>query len=283
MNASTPIRTARLLAASLLLVSLRRHALTGDETGGQPIQLFNGKDLTNFYTWLAPSGREDPDHVFSVIDQVDGAPAIRISGQRLGALVTEKEFENYRLVAEFRWGLATWGGRKNGARDSGVLVHCQGPDGSTGKDGKGPWMTSVEAQIIEGGVGDFILVPGYGADGVQRQPSLTVTAGKDRDGENVYDPKAEPREFKSARINWYGRDPDWKDVLGFRGKDDVESPSGQWTRYEVVCDGDSLTYLVNGKLVNAGTRSSLTRGKIMFQSELSEIYFRKIEITPLKR
>ena len=46
----------------------------------KPILLFNGKDLTGFYSWTTEYGRLDPNHVFTVVDQVDGAPAIRSSG-----------------------------------------------------------------------------------------------------------------------------------------------------------------------------------------------------------
>jgi len=46
--------------------------------------------------------REDPHRGFSVVDQVDGAPAIRISGEHWGGLITKRRFSNYRLVAEFR-------------------------------------------------------------------------------------------------------------------------------------------------------------------------------------
>ena len=66
------------------------------------IRLFSGRDLSSFYTWLVDSHREDPHRVFSVVDQVDGAPAIRISGQIFGGLTTKQRFANYRLVAEFR-------------------------------------------------------------------------------------------------------------------------------------------------------------------------------------
>lgn len=270
-------------AAAALIVAPRPGAVAPEGGSDRAIQLFNGKDLTGFTTWIPRSGREDPDRVFTVADQVDGAPAIRVSGEHLGGLVTVEEFADYHLVVEFRWGLATWGDRKARAKDSGVLVHCQPPDGSMEKDSKGAWMASVEAQIIEGGTGDFILVRGFDRDGAPIQPRLTVTAGKDRDDENVYDPNAKEREFDGGRINWYGRDPDWRDVLGFRGKDDLESPAGQWTRLEVICDGDRITNLVNGKVVNAGTRSSLTKGKIMLQSELAEIYFRKIKIRPIRQ
>jgi len=271
------------IAAVVALLIAARPASVAPGGAEGPIQIFNGKDLSGFYTWLPSFGREDPDRVFSVVDRIDGAPAIRVSGKHLGGLVTREEYANYHLVVEFRWGLATWGERGNRARDSGVLVHCQSPDGSSDKDSKGPWMASVEAQIIEGGTGDIILVRGFDEAGKPVGVRITAAAGKDRDGENVYDPKAEPREFDGGRVNWSGRDPDWKDELGFRGKNDVESLAGEWTRLEVICDGDSVTNIVNGKVVNAGKRSSLTRGRILLQSELAEIYFRKIELRPLER
>ena len=51
-------------------------------------------------------------------------------------------------------------------------------------------------------------------------------------------------------------------MLGFRGKRDVEKPAGEWNRMEVICDGDTITNIVNGYVVNVGTKSSLTEGKI---------------------
>jgi len=250
-------------------------------TAGATIRLFNGKDLSNFYTWLVDTKYQDPDKVFSVVDQIDGAPAIRVSGQHWGGFVTREEYGNYRLVVEYRWGLLSWGESKNSTMDSGILLHSQGPDGNTGKDFNGPWMRSVECQIIQGGVGDMIIVQGFEPNGERVGPSVTVTAGKDRDGEDVYDPSAPAREFSRGRINWFGRDPDWKDSLGFRGRRDVESEHGKWTQIVVVCEGGKLTYLVSGTVVNVGTRCTYDRGKIIFQSEGAEIFFRKIELTPL--
>jgi len=270
----------------LLLLPLASSAGSGAEMALQPretIRLFDGKSLAPFYTWLVDTHREDPLRVFTVVDQVDGAPAIRVSGERWGGLVTRETYRDYRLVVEFRWGLATWGNRKDAARDSGILIHGQGPDGNTGADGNGAWMRSVEAQVIEGGIGDFILVAGFDAEGRKLQPRLTARAGTDRDDEPVFDPKGEAREFGSGRINWFGRDPDWADRLGFRGKHDVESPCGEWTQLEVIADGDRVTNVVNGTVVNEGTRSSLTEGRILLQSEGAEIYFRRIDLEPLKR
>jgi hypothetical protein len=274
----------RAFAALLMLFVVALPGGAAAQTAVAPesvITLFDGKSLDHFYTWLVDSHREDPLRVITVVDQVDGAPAIRISGEKWGGLVTREAYRDYRLVVEFRWGLLTWGQRRNAARDSGVLVHAQGADGNTGRDFNGPWMRSIEAQIIEGGVGDIILVAGFEADGTRITPTITARAGKDRDGEAVFDAAADARLFDSGRINWYGRDVDWKDSLSFRGRDDVESPYGQWTRLEVVAQGDRLTYLVNGKVVNEGVRASLTAGKIIIQSEGAEIFFRRIELQPV--
>jgi hypothetical protein len=40
---------------------------------------------------------------------------------------------------------------------------------------------------------------------------------------------------------------------------------------------------VNGKVVNYGTKSSHTFGKIQLQSEGAEIHFRRVEMLPVKR
>ena len=52
---------------------------------------------------------------------------------------------------------------------------------------------------------------------------------------------------------------------------------------EVVCDGDTITNIVNGRVVNVGTKSPHVEGKLQFQSEGAEIIFRKIEIRPLRK
>ena len=51
---------------------------------------------------------------------------------------------------------------------------------------------------------------------------------------------------------------------------------------EVIADGDKLTTLVNGQVVNEGDRASLTDGRIMIQSEGAEVYFRKIDLEPMR-
>ncbi len=233
-----------------------------------PIFQFNGKELTGFYTYLHESKYEDPSRVFTVKDGV-----IRISGDGFGGLITRDEFENYHLITEWKWGERTWGSRKRNARDSGILLHCTGPDGAAG----GNWMESHECQIIEGGCGDFIMVGGRG------KPSLTCETRTGPDRQLYFDKGGIAVTRDSGRFNWWGRDPHWQDTLGFRGSRDVEKPLGEWNRMEVICDGDSITNIVNGYVVNIGRNSSLTKGKILFQTEGAEIFFRKIEVRPLSK
>ena len=230
-----------------------------------PIHLFDGRSLDGWYTWTKEGRYDDPKGVFSVRDGV-----LRISGEDWGGIATKAAYRDYRLVVEWKWGAATWGERKAAARDSGILVHGVGADGVA----SGVWLESIEAQIIEGGTGDLILVAG------KNQPAFTVTAR--REGDQLYwDALGPTHRMTDGRLNWFGRDPGWKDVLGFRGRADVEKPAGEWNRQEVVADGDALTSIVNGVTVARATASSHREGKIQIQSEGAEILVRSVELLPL--
>ena len=233
---------------------------------GSPVLAFNGKDLTGFYAYTHDHGYNDPNGVFTVRDGL-----LHVSGREFGGVATCGNFSDYHLVVEWKWGAKTWPPREKASRDSGILLHCVGPDGAAG----GHWMESIECQIIEGGCGDLLMVGGKG------KPSLTCETRVGPDKQPYFEKGGQALTRNSGRFNWWGRDPAWKDVLGFRGKADVEKPAGEWNRIEVVCRGDTITNLVNGVVVNVGTKSSLREGKIQFQSEGAEIFFRKIEVRPL--
>ena len=258
------------------------HSGTVARTPGSTIKLFNGRTLDNFETWLVDHHSGDPDDVFSV-QTIDGAPAIRITGTIWGGLVTTASFRNYHLVADFRWGGPTSGERATRSRDSGILLHAQGRLGNTARDFNGPWISSIECQIIEGGVGDLIIVQGFEEDGARIQPSVDATTRKNRNGEDVYDPAGIWRTFSSGRVNWFGKSEEWVDRTGFRGANDVETAGLGWTRVEVVADADTLRYYVNGQLVNAASNASVTDGRIMIQSEGAEIFVRTFELQPIRR
>jgi len=241
------------------------------------ICLFDGKSLGDCYTWLKDSERNDPRQVFSVADGM-----IHVSGDGLGALVTNKRYRDYHLVLEFKFGDKTWHGRSEKARDSGLLLHSNGKDGAY----DGTWMPSIECQIIEGGVGDFVPVGGSGWDGKPVPIAYSCNVTRDRDGEVVWKADGPLEVFKQGnrkRVNWFGRDPDWKDEKGVRGPQDKDSPHGQWTRMDVICDGGHIETFVNGVKVNEAFDVSPREGRIQLQTELAEIFVRRWELWPLDK
>lgn len=109
------------------------------------------------------------------------------------------------------------------------------------------WPKGVEAQLQSGAAGDFWLVGGA---------QLEVDPARQD--------KGTPRHFYRMKT-----------------EEPVEKPLGEWNQYEITCRGDSIELVVNGQLVNKGTNSELTRGKILLQAEGAPIEFRNIELTPL--
>ncbi len=87
----------------------------GEKHPGQAtVQLFNGKNLDGWYTFLKEKGRDnDPNKVFTVQKGL-----LTISGQEFGCITTNNEYENYKLVVEFKWGKTTFTPRTDKARDS---------------------------------------------------------------------------------------------------------------------------------------------------------------------
>jgi hypothetical protein len=261
--------------------------LLGCLAGGAPpaappdpvVRLFNGKDLSGFYTFLRDTKREDPRGVFTVTPQ----GWLRISGDGFGYLATDKSYRDYRLVAEFRWVRRNWRGRQDKARDSGIFLHGAGTDGNS-FDGGGAFRAAVECQVMQGSVGDLLLIAGKNADGSRVPMRLTADAAerRDADGWPTWHRGGAPVTLDGGgRLNWFGKDPAWRDVLDFRGRDDVESPRDEWTRVECVCDGDRVTVVVNGIVVNEARGVRPSEGPILLQCEGSEVFFRTLELHPL--
>lgn len=242
----------------------------GEKPKPKKIALFNKQNLDNWYVFIQDRGRhQDPKGVFTVNDGI-----LHITGEEWGCITTNEEYENYTLIMEYKWGEKTYGKRKAAARDNGLLFHSIGEDGGY----SGIWMHSIECNIIEGGTGDFIVV-GDGTD----KFSITSPVAKERQGTSpVYQKGGELVTVNKGRINWSGRDPNWKDVLGFRGPKDVEKPVGEWNTLKCVIKGDTIDIYLNGKLVNQAIHVRPSKGKIQVQSEGAEMFVRKIDMIPLK-
>ena len=269
------IAAGKILAPSLLgLLAAAALGPASDEQAIRPSEgvtrLFNGKDLTGLYTWVKGSGRQDPKKIFTVHDGL-----LHISGEGLGYVATRKPYRDYHLTVEYKWGKRTNGGKY--VRNSGVLLHAVGPDGSA----NGAWMACIECQLAQGCVGD--LIPIRGKDDRGRAIPVSFRS------ETVLGPDKRPRwkrggavrTFTGGQLWWSRHDPDFKELLDTRGRHDVESPLGAWTRVECLCRGGRIEIRVNGTPVNEAFDAAPAAGKILLQSEGFEIYFRRFDLRPL--
>jgi hypothetical protein len=235
------------------------------------IRLFNGRDLAGLSTWLKDTKRDDPRRVFRVTDGL-----LHISGDGNGYIATDKEYRDYHLVVEYKWGKRTDGGKF--VRNSGILLHATGPDGGAG----GTWMSSIECQLAQGCVGDLIVIRGKLENGRTIPVRLTSRTVLGPDKRPRWSEGGEPTVFTGNRQLWWARhDPDFQELIDTRGKNDVESPTGQWTRVDCICDRDRITIRVNGTPVNAAYEVFPPAGKILLQSEGFELFVRTFELHPL--
>jgi hypothetical protein len=218
---------------------------------GRAVVLFDGKDLNQFDKFLRSTGlNADPGQVFTVENGT-----IHVSGREFGYIITKQEYKNYYLRAEFKWGEGTFEPRAGHARDSGILYNIQGPNKV--------WPRSVEFQINEGCTGDFWMTDGAALTG--------------KDGLRVTGPDAH-----AAKIDRFNKG-EFKDVVGFRDPtNELEKSHGRWNVVELVNRDGHVWQYVNGKLANEGTDAFPSSGKILFQSEGAEVFFRNIKLFPLK-
>ena len=254
--------------------------------------LFNGKDFTGWEVYIGvphssvdvpgvqrdEAGRytqplgvgNDPLKVFSVVE-VDGAPALRSSGQIYGSFATVKEYGNYHLRLEVKWGEKKWAPREDQRRNSGLLYH------GTGEFGKGlnVWKIAHEFQVMENDFGDSYRMGETYCD---------ITASRANETERyTYNPTASKVSFG----------PQSAGLPPICAKNPVnEKPLGQWNTLELLCFEGTSVHVVNGmvNMINTnshlmvdGKKVPLTKGVIQLQSEGAELYFRNIEIRPITK
>ncbi len=245
----------------LILTSLVPSLLIGAET----VSLFNGRNLDG-WTLDIPArdqlAAEDDipikDGVMTIdtrkVEWWNAAPpsfivrdGLLVSlGKPGGHLVTKDEFSNYKLVVEYRFP------KKPG--NCGVLVHA-----STPRRLYDMFPQSIEVQMMHENAGDFWCI-----------------------GENIEVPDMEKRRPRKDPDQAFGGNAsDARRIVNLT--DGSEKPLGEWNTMEIVCKGDEVIVHVNGTLVNHGSKSTATSGKIALQAEGSEVEFRKVELTPLAK
>jgi hypothetical protein len=234
--------------------------------------LFNGKDLAGLTTWLKDTHEKDPRRVFRVTDGM-----LHITGDGMGYVRTREAYRDYHLTVEYKWGERTDGGKY--VRNSGVLLHAQGPDGGAG----GTWMSCVECQLAQGCNGDLICIRGKDAEGKVIPVELTADVVLGPDKRPRYKQGGERRVFTKGQLWWTLHDPTFKEFRDTRGKDDVESKLGDWTKVECICRDRTIEVRINGTLVNRCYDVFPHAGHILLQSEGFELYVRKFELEPLSK
>lgn len=226
--------------------------------------------LGGFTKWLKKTGHDDPQGVFRLEDGM-----LRCGDEDMGYVATKRSYRDYHLSVEYRWGRKR--AQPTSVRNTGVLLNALGPDGSA----KGLWMTCIECQLAQGCEGDLIVIRGTQADGSPFPGTLTSLTRVAEDKNTRWDPHGQPVTYSGKQF-WSSRhQPFFKEDYDARGKDDVASPVGEWTKVECLCSGSRITVKINGHTVNECYDAVPAAGKILLQSEGDEVFFRNLELRPL--
>ena len=164
-------------------------------------------------------------------------------GKPNGHLITDDKFSNYRLHVEYRFA------GKPG--NCGVLVHA-----STPRALYKMFPKSIEVQMNHQHAGDFWCIV----------EDITVPDMVKRRG---------PKD------NWGITEGKARRILNLT--DDSENEVGQWNTMVVECVGDEVKVWVNDDLVNHGSKCTASNGQLAIQAEGSEVEFRKLTLTPIKK
>lgn len=166
-------------------------------------------------------------------------------GEPKGHLVSDKSYSNYKLEIEYRF--------VNKGGNCGILIHASEP-----RNLYKMFPKSIEVQMNAGDAGDFWCI-----------------------GENIEVPDMEKRRPRKEGQNFGGGPADARRILNLN--DDAEKPLGEWNTMVIEAKDAEVIVHVNGKLVNHGVNSTATSGKLALQAEGTEVEFRKLELTPLKK
>jgi hypothetical protein len=203
----------------------------------QPHSLYNGKDLTG---WHADIPEKDtnaaaPD-AFIVRDGM-----LVSKGLPEGHLISDGEYKNYRLEAEYRF--------TGKPGNCGILVHASKPRALYGM-----FPQSIEVQMEHENAGDFWCIV-----------------------EDITVPDMEKR--RGPKDTWGITEGKARRIVNLTNGS--EKPVGEWNQMTIECLADSVKVWVNGDLVNFGYGATATQGKIAIQAEGAEVAFRKLAISPI--
>lgn len=164
------------------------------------------------------------------------------SGQPIGVMRSEKQYENFILQVE--WKHLEAGG------NSGIFVWSDAVPGSNRLPG------GVEVQML-----DLEWIELNTKNGVV--PPIAYVHGElfGVGGVNIVPDNPRGKRSKSVENRVKGK--------------------GEWNRYEVVCVDGVIKLSVNGKFVNGISQSSIKKGYLCLESEGAKIQFRNLKVIEL--
>lgn len=165
------------------------------------------------------------------------------SGQPIGVMRSEKQYENF--ILEVEWMHMEAGG------NSGVFVWSDAQP-----DEKSRLPAGVEVQMLEL---DWVNL--NTRDGVK--PPIAYVHGELFGVGGVETVPDNPRGTRSKSVE-----------NRCKGK-------GEWNSYTVVCVDGVIKLSVNGKFVNGISKSTVKKGFLCLESEGAEIHFRNLKLTEL--
>jgi len=241
--------------------------------GGPWAPLFNGENLSGWTYFQDGIGETDKTHAVVVEDgEIRMLGNSHTGGLRpgMGHIATVREYGNYHLRLEYRFGKARFEPRLLAKRNSGVLYHMFPQRDRV-------WPNSIEFQLEESDVGDAILIntrcyPGADLGGTPAWPRQVPALPRP-----TFPAPVEPRptiERQHVRKNG-----DFEKIQ-------------DWNSIELLAIGDKSAHLVNGRIVNTlfelqgqdvqdrNAYAPLTKGRIGLELEAAEVSFRRVEIRP---
>ncbi len=221
----------------ILLIALSFYSCMTSEQ--KTHNLFNGSDLGGWHVDV-PAMDSNPDTINPFIVRDGLLVSLGTPG---GHLITNDEFQNYRLSVEYRFA-GTPG-------NCGVLIHA-----STPRALYEMFPKSMEVQMEHNNAGDFWCIV-----------------------EDIEVPDMESR--RGPEENWGITEGKGRNIKNLT--DDSEKPVGEWNAMVIEVVGDEIKVWVNGVLVNHGFNCTADKGQIALQAEGSEVEFRKVELKPITR
>lgn len=103
------------------------------------------------------------------------------------------------------------------------------------------WPTCIEAQLMSGKAGDFVAM-----------------------GDATFKERIDTTSRVVAKF-----------------EDSSENAAGQWNKYEITCQDNSVSLIVNGVYQNKATQTTINSGKIGLQSEGGPMEFRNFYLKKL--